>query len=60
MADDTASCLDQRLNANYYFTHSDVVVLTLIDIETFTIKLEHIYCMVILNDRCYDFDDFDC
>ena len=53
------SRLDHRLNKNYDFKHSYVVVLTLIDIVTCPIKLEHTYFMIMCNDQCYDFDNFD-
>ena len=52
--------LDRRFDANYDFTHSDMVMLTFIDIITFPIKAEHIDYMAIYNYQCYDSDDFDC
>ena len=53
------SRLDRRLNVHFDFTHSDVVVLTLIVIVTCPIKLEHTSCMIIFNNQCYGVDCFD-
>ena len=58
MATRAISRLDCCVEADFYFTQGDEVVLTLIDIITYPIKLEATDCIVIFNDQCYDFRDF--
>ena len=60
MAAATTSRPDCHLNAHYDMERSDMVVLTLLDIVTCPINLNHIDFMVIFNNQCDDSDDFDC
>ena len=58
MVTSAASRLDRFSNDNYDFTYSNMVVITLIEIASYPINLEHTECMVIFNDQCYDFEYF--
>ena len=52
------SRLDFCVEANFDFTHSDEIVLTLIEIIAFTIKLESTNYLLIFNDKYYNYNDF--